>query len=166
MIEIMVVMIVLTISMAMFSSTLVGTARQNANKREVTRAAEGARRQLEILRSEPFDQIFALYNPSADDDPPAAAAPGAAFDVEGLEAVPGDPDGRVGEVVFASTGPTLREDAVHAALGMPRDLSGDLAIDDGDHSGDYIILPVLVRVRWQGATGPHVLEMQSLFTDL
>lgn len=50
-------------------------------------------------------------------------------------------------------------------LGMPRDLNGDSIIDDLDHSQDYIILPVRVRVEWQGNHGSRSLEICTMLVD-
>ena len=47
----------------------------------------------------------------------------------------------------------LHEDMDLPALGFPRDLNGDGAIDGADHAGDYSILPVQVVVRWRAAGG-------------
>jgi hypothetical protein len=52
-----------------------------------------------------------------------------------------------------NTGAVLREDAVDAELGMPRDLDGDGTVDTDDHAGDYLVLPVRVRVTWDGVSG-------------
>ena len=40
-----------------------------------------------------------------------------------------------------------------AQLGMPRDLDGDGLATHTDVSGDALLLPVVVRARWQGAGG-------------
>ena len=58
----------------------------------------------------------------------------------------------------------LREDVVLPALGMPRDLNGDNRIDDVDHRYDAIVIPVLVRIRWQGRYGERSYECGTLLT--
>ena len=68
-------------------------------------------------------------------------------------------DGRVGEVVFPGDGKVLREDGDDPLLGMPRDLDLDDETDAADHADDYRILPVLVRVRWNGPVGPKQLQL-------
>ena len=166
-VELMIVLIVLTICMGMFSSTIVSTARQNRLKRETATAAEAARRMLEILRSEPFAQLFRRYNADPADDPDGAGtAPGRGFAVETLTLVEGDADGLAGEILFPSQGPELREDTAAGALGMPRDLSGDAEIDGEDHSGDYVILPVQIRVRWRGLAGERTFDIYSQLVDM
>lgn len=163
----MVVFVVLTVAMAMFTSTMASTARQRMTKRESAVAAEAGRRMLEVMRSGLHAQTFARFNASPDDDPGGAGtAPGKDFAVPGLAPTPDDPDGFVGEVVFSSNGPVLLEDVVRPDLGMPRDLNADGEIDGGDHSGDYAVLPVMVRLRWQSRSGPRELEMFTLLADL
>jgi len=67
----------------------------------------------------------------------------------------------------AAPGPAweLREDFISADWGMPRDLSGDSVIDAEDHSKDFILLPVTVRVEWQGSFGPRTYEVQTMLAD-
>jgi prepilin-type N-terminal cleavage/methylation domain-containing protein len=167
-VELTVVMVVLTLAIAMFSSTLASTAARTPLAREQTAAAEAARRQLEILRSEPFGEVFARFNAEAADDPDGpGTAPGPGFAVRGLRAMPDDADGLVGELLFPAIGAALREDLPSELFGTPRDLDGDTLIDDVDHAGDYIVLPVLVRVRWESAGGAErVFEMSTMFVDL
>jgi hypothetical protein len=82
-----------------------------------------------------------------------------------FRSVAGDADGRVGEVIFPNGGngaTFLAENEVDPALGLTRDLNGDGAIDALDHSGDYRLLPVRVRVAWSGATGDRQIELEAL----
>lgn len=167
MVEVMVVFVVLTVAMAMFTSTMASTARQRMTKRESAIAAEAGRRMLEVMRAGIHAQTFARYNESPADDPGGAGtAPGKDFAVTGLAPADDDPDGFVGEIVFSSPGPVLREDVELLDLGMPRDLDADGEIDAEDHSGDYEVLPVMVRLRWQSGSGPRELEMFTLLADL
>ena len=84
-----------------------------------------------------------------------------------LNVQPGDADGMVGQIRFptAPAGVTLRENIVDASLGMPRDLNGDGIWDDVGHSGDYIALPVTIRLDWAGVTGNRSLELDMLLVD-
>ena len=59
----------------------------------------------------------------------------------------------------------LREDHQDERLGMPRDLNGDSILDDLDHASDYILLPVRIRVEWQGRNGPRSFEIHSMLTE-
>jgi type II secretory pathway pseudopilin PulG len=167
MVEVMVVFVVLTVAMAMFTSTMASTSRQRLSKREGAIAAEAGRRMLEILRASTHAQVFALYNASPVDDPGGAGtAPGKNFGVASLAPTDDDPDGCVGEIIFPAAGPTLPEDVEIAELGMSRDLDADGLIDSEDHAGDYAVLPVQVRLRWKGRAGVRELQMFTLLADL
>ncbi len=58
----------------------------------------------------------------------------------------------------------LREDFTSEDLGLPRDLNGDSIIDAEDHSGDYLLLPITIRVEWAGPHGPRSYEVHSMLT--
>lgn len=144
---------------------LIGRAQQHT--REVGRATQAARQVIESIEAEAFPEAFRRYNGEPTDDPGGAGtAPGKNFDVFGLSARAGDLDGLPGEVIFPS--PTaqpgeLREDFVDARLGMPRDLSGDGAIDGTtNYATNYRILPVRVRVVWVSPSGPGRVELRTL----
>jgi len=166
-VELALVMAVLLSALLIFSSTISGVARQRAVNRESSLAMEAARNELEILRSEDFSALFALFNDDPTDDPNGAGtAPGHRFVVKDLDAAPGLPDGLAGEIWFPSSvdpvnGLELREDVVDHNLGMPRDLSGDGVIDAQDHAASYFILPVRIRVRWKGKSGVRQYELSS-----
>jgi len=133
--------------------------------RETGRAIEASRSLIEEMRGQPFDEIWARYNADPADDPGGpGTAPGAAFAVAGLAPVPGDPDGFVGQVVFPAIGGELREDAVDVRLGAPRDLNLDGGVDAFDHSGDYAVLPVLVRVEWRGKGPSRHVDLCTTIT--
>ena len=88
-----------------------------------------------------------------------------------LDPADDSPDGMHGEVFFPTIGDPLvgvqlREDLVDDDLGMPRDLSGDSIIDDQDHAGDYFVLPVMIRVRWQGKSGAQEYALYSAISDV
>lgn len=165
--ELMVAMMVMTVSVYILSSTITATIAHSAGKRERVRAVEAVRSLLEEMRSLPCSSLFALYNDDPSDDPGGVnTAPGSSFLVEGLEAQEMDADGFVGEIILPAANAPLREDAVNAPLGLPRDLNGDALIDDKDHSLDYILLPVQIRVKWSGYVGEREFEMFTMFSDL
>lgn len=135
--------------------------------RESTLATEAARQAIERMQGETFDEIHARFNDDPDDDPDGVGtAPGAGLAVEGLDLLPGDADGFAGEILFPTmNGFDLREDVDDRDLGMPRDLDLDGTIDDSDHSGNYRILPVLVRIEWAGTTGERFMSFKTILTE-
>jgi len=50
-------------------------------------------------------------------------------------------------------------------MGMPRDLDGDGDVEVVDVSGNYRLLPVVVRLRWRGFSGERSMEAQTLIAD-
>lgn len=188
-IEVLVVMTILAVSVSIFSGMVVTTARQRAINRETAVAAEAARVLIETMRNTPFREIYPRYNDDPADDPDGAGtAPGHRFAVLGLQALDAAPDGLVGEVFFPDAeveitlgggismiggggGPVtvmdlqLREDIANAELGTPRDLNGDSIIDDVDHAGDYILLPMYVSLEWQGHIGRRELQVHAILTS-
>jgi hypothetical protein len=164
--DVTVAMALLTIALCGITGSIVASGGLEKTNRETALAEAGVRGMLEKLNGVPFASVFPLYDSTATDDPAGPGAPGANFAVAGLQAAPGDPDGQPGEIVFPTVGagPTLqlREDVVVPELGMPRDLNGDGVIDALDHSADYRILPVQVRVRWVGARGVRVVTAETI----
>jgi len=163
-----------TIAIAILISGVVGylqamvqLERAQQRTREVGRATQAARQIVESIRAEAFAEAFRRYNDETNDDPGGiGTAPGKHFDVPGLSARQGDPDGLPGEVVF----PTpvgqpafLSEAVVDARLGMPRDLNGDGVINPlVNYNMEYTILPVLVRVEWVSSCGPGSVEVKTM----
>jgi type II secretory pathway pseudopilin PulG len=169
-IEVVVAMSVLVVGLLAYMRAITSAALAARTTRETTLATEAAWRVIESMRAQQnFNQVFSLYNTTTADDPGGIAAPGANFAVPGLRAVVGDPDGMPGEIVFPTTtvggAVQLREDFVNAKLGMPRDVNGDGVIDGNDHSADYQLLPVLVRVRWHGVAGNGLVELPTMISN-
>jgi len=163
------------VAVTMYSSSVGAIARQREINRESAVAAAASQVVLERMRDCAFHDLWTLYNADPDDDPGGAGtAPGSRFAIPGLDALPESPDGLQGEVILPaiqrSVGELpiweLREDFEDAGLGLPRDLTGDEVVDSFDHAEDYRVLPVMVRVRWQGPTGPRRFQVHSLFSDM
>ncbi|MEW6071022.1 MAG: hypothetical protein AB1726_00315 [Planctomycetota bacterium] len=135
-------------------------------------AREAVQRTIDDLSWTSFREVYARYNEDPFDDPDGAGtASGDRFSVPGLAPRSPDPETAVGRISFPTIfdfdcGLALREDVLDPALGMPRDLNGDGQVDRRDHSRDYALLPVRVRVEWRGAAGPSVLEVETLIGDL
>jgi len=161
----MVVLAILTIALSMFSRTLVSSAQLDPLNREIVIAGEAARSKLEEIRNKRFGDIYVLFNGDPADDPDGAGtAPGAEFLVESLDPIAGQ--GFIGSVYFPEAAGMLREDAVDAMLGMPRDLNADGLVDADARAEDYVVLPVRVRIEWHGSGGDRQLDMYTMFADL
>ena len=166
-IELLTAVTILVFGIGALISMVAATSAANQLNRETATAIAAAQGAVERLRAAPFEEAFALYNTDGGDDPDGAdTAPGASFDVRGLEAQPGDADGLVGEIVMPADGPQLWEDEDLPLFGLPRDLNMDDVVDAADHAGDYRVLPVLVRVQWQGRTGPRRIQLLTTIADL
>lgn len=163
-IEVVLVMTVMLVAVSMLSGTLLAAARQRSFQKEEALASLAVRNVLERLREQPCQEVYASYNTDPADDPLGpGTAPGPRFAVPGLSPVPEAEDPLTGTVVFPerllpSGARELREDLANPLLGMPRDLNGDNVVDEENHAGDYLILPVEVRVDWRGRDGNRELR--------
>ena len=171
-VEIMVSASVLVVGMLGFAQVIAFSVGSSTANQERNIAIEAVRAKIEEIQTADFDDLFELYNPIAGDDPGGAGtAPGNTFTVPGLQPDPNDPDGIVGQVITpAMVGNTgaweIREDFQSAGLGMPRDLNGDGIVDQVDHSADYGIFPVQVRIQWMGVRGVSTMDFKVLVAPL
>lgn len=171
-VEIMISASVLVVGLLGFAQVIAFSVGSTTTNQESNLAIEAARAKIEEIQTANFDDLFELYNQIGGDDPGGAGtAPGSTFTVPGLQPDPNDPDGFVGQVIIpAMVGNAgaweIREDIQDAGLGMPRDLSGDGIIDQLDHSDDYGILPVQVRVQWRGVRGVSRMDFKVLVAPL
>jgi len=157
--EVALLSIFLLVAIGGLSGAVLSSLRLSRATEESAHADAAVRALAADMQTGAFDALFRLYNGDPGDDPVPGTGPGNAFDVRGLEPVRNDPDGRVGEVIFPGDGVTLREDWNDRLLGMPRDL--DLLEPDADPSvaTAYRILPLVVRVRWNGAAGVQQVQL-------
>jgi type II secretory pathway pseudopilin PulG len=89
----------------------------------------------------------------------AGGDPGATFEVGGLD--PWPTEAAVGTITVV-TDETQTDLELGVALGMPRDLNGDGAVDDTDVRDDAVLLPIIVQLRWRGEAGDRQLR-QSIY---
>ena len=165
-IEVMLAVSVMSIALTSFIVGILSSSVATETSHEATIAQEAVRRMVETLQAADFTEVYALFNANGADDPDGAGtAPGNGFVVDGLQVLSGDADGLAGEIRFPTADKggvlVLREDLVSTVFGTPRDLSGDGVVDDEDHSGDYQLLPVWVRVQWTGKSGPGKYETRT-----
>ncbi len=160
--EVLIALVMFTVAVAAYASAVASTSQSSAERRAASLAAAAARDVIERMRATPAHQRFASYNADPSDDPGGAGtAPGALFAVEGLSPLPGDADGFVGVVEFALLEGQLREDAVDARLGMPRDLNGDTLVDGNSRASDYKLLPVCIRIEHEVRGDRRVFELHT-----
>ena len=168
-IEVTVAMFILFVALGATLGTISTFSALEQSNRESTVAQIAARSALEQLQATSFAQIFATFNTDPNDDPAGVGtAPGPGFAVAGLDPQDGDPDGLVGRIMlpFVPGAPTvLRENLVDPSFGLPRDLDGDGAVDGGDRAGDYLVLPVRIRIEWTGPSGNRSSEVQALIAS-
>jgi type II secretory pathway pseudopilin PulG len=191
-VEVVVALSVLVVAASIFCQTLLSAARMRQLNRDNALAADAARVVLEQMRNRNFLDIYKAYNEDPKDDPGGIGqGPGNLFDVSGLDPLDDAPQGKVGRVTFPSMavqvtqtsgaggkkslgggGTTttvtqwhLREDVTNESLGMPRDLNGNNVIDTADHSSDYSVLPVRVRIEWKSGAGARRFEIVTQLGD-
>ena len=144
-------MVLLTVAVGGLAGAITWGLRLHRSNGETAHAEAAAREIAARLHDVPFEQIFTTWS----------AAPN--VEVPELNPRPDDPDGLVGRLIFPTVDvggvPRLREDVVMPALGMPRDLDASGGVDLADHSLDYVILPVTVRLEWRGAAGDASLDL-------
>jgi len=164
-VELVVSMAVILVGVLAFSRALTESLALGARNRETALATAAAQGVVEQLYAADITRVFALYNDDPDDDPDGTgSAPGASFVAAGLEprAQDGGKQGRILFPVVAGNPAELREDLVDSKLRTPLDLDLDGAVDGGDHSANYRLLPVLVRVAWQDGTAQRELEVATI----
>ncbi|HTF87280.1 MAG TPA: hypothetical protein VK843_02645 [Planctomycetota bacterium] len=166
-VDVMMAAVVLAVAISGVCGSIVVSMSLNRVNRDTAVAQQAARLVLEEIESRTFNEVFAAYNADAGDNAGLlSAAPGANFVVAGLEPLDGDADGMCGRIMFptqvAGGVEQLREDFVDPALGMPRDLNSDAVVDALDHATNYRVLPVRVRIEWQGSTGPRSVDIETM----
>jgi type II secretory pathway pseudopilin PulG len=166
MVEVAILTVLLLVAVGGLSGAVLSSVRLSRATEESALAADAARALGARMQAGTFAELFRNYNADPDDDV-GGTGPGAAFDVEGLTPRTGDPDGRVGRIVFPSvptgigSGEILREDFVDERLGMPRDLNGNGdTLDAMDR--DYLVLPARLIVEWTGTSGNRQVELDVL----
>ncbi len=161
------------------ASLLVSSITLESGNRGNLAAVSSVRNVVETVESTPFEEIFKRFNTDPADDPlGAGTAEGNEFyfvfgKSSKLERVL-SPTGNAGTVFRVQIRfPTdafgrLAEGTAPLTTGMPTDLNNDGFVMVGaDTAGDYKVLPMRIRVSWQGPSGTEdmvfhrVLSRQS-----
>lgn len=160
-------MSVVLIAMLAGVTSLTGSSILGQNSQETSLATQAARGAMESLRGLEFASVLASFNDDGSDDPAGSnTAPGPHFDVNSLGAQEGDVDGLAGEILLPLTSSgQLVESQNRPEFGLPMDLNGDGSIDSSDRSTDYTLLPVIVRIRWQGRNGDRELQFATILGE-
>lgn len=99
--ELLIAMTVVALAGVLLAQTTASRMRLHRSSSDRAAAVEAARRAIERMRAEPFEEVFARYNPSPEDDPEGVGtAPGHRFAEEGLVPLASAVDGRVGTIEF------------------------------------------------------------------
>ncbi len=167
MLELMVAIAAMSVGLLGFTQALVTSMRAQRMSHEQGLATEAARRQIELMKTVGFVNVFRQFNGHRGDDLAGpGTAPGALFAVPGLQAPRNSGLAQPGEILFPvqSDQPgTLREDLLRTEFGTPLDLNLDNGtIDSSDRSTDYRVLPVVVRVRWSSLAGSGEVRIATL----
>jgi len=166
---------IILIALSLFVQMLDAGLRLRQTVREEWAASARAQEVLEQMRNENLRDVVRLYNTDPFDDPNGpGTAPGDRFAVPDLDPLPTDPAGMVGSIELpiwnagSEVAPDwrVREDLANDELGTPRDLNGDCIVDALDHTEDYSILPVVIRMRWQGRHGRREFRLYSALTEI
>ena len=166
-VDICVALFVLSASLGVLVSAVFSGIRLARSDEETAVASQALRSALARIGSLPPREAFAILNAEKADD--IAGQTSAAY-LALEESLLGDSSGQAVtiQVVFPVQDDlpgVLREDLELPALGMPRDLDGDGEIDSADHSGDVVLLPVLLRLEWEGAAGLQSLQLATILGD-
>lgn len=156
-IEVLVTASVLLIGLLAMTSTsfVANSLRRNASDQQVAQAGmqaivedlHAAAREASDDESQWAQDVIAVYGPGGN--------PGDEFDIDGLDSWNDFPTVAEVEIV---TDETVTDADLGVSAGMPRDLDGDGAANDTDVTDSASLLPVVVRLRWQGASGRHQMS--------
>ncbi len=165
--EVLIACVVAFIAICALVAAISNAMMVTEQNREYARAMEAARNKLEEMQSYEFTQVFAAYNQATGDDPPSA--PGSDFTVEGLNVWAADPDGFQGKVILPES-PTQSGwvDEIRTAqicgTSSAMDLNGDGDSTDTFNPAvnRYGMMPVLIRIEWNGVNDNSVYELRAV----
>ncbi len=133
--------------LTLWGSTISG-ARTIGAAEERKHALNIAQGKLEELKSRSMDLLIATYRPNGTE--------GDTFQAAGIDE---DEDRALGRIVFY-TDETDSENG--AGLGFPMDLNGDGDANDRDVATGFTLLPVRIRVTWEGSLGRQFVDVTAI----
>lgn len=165
-VDICVALVVLSISLGILVSSVFSGIRMAKSDQETAAANQALRSAMTRLEAAPAREVFAVCNLDASDDLQGQSA-------SSYLAIPtyALTDREGGALSITASFPVLdqapgvlREDLDLPELGLPRDLNGDGTIDSGDHADDFVLLPILLTLEWDGPSGAHSVRMATILT--
>jgi len=141
-------MAVLAVALLSLWGTIVYCSKSNRASEQKKRAMNAAQAKIEELKSVPFSTLIDEYGPSG--------TTGDRFLVTSIDDDQAHAEGRI--VFFVDE----TDASGDPSIGLPMDLNGDGDTDDLDVSANYLLLPVKVRIRWDGALGSQIVELRSI----
>jgi hypothetical protein len=141
-------MVILAVALLTLWGTLVYCSRSNMAAEQKKMALNAAQAMVEEMKSRPFDTLINEFGP--------AGTEGNTFPVPTLD---NDEARAQGQIAFF-VDETNTEDS--ARFGGPLDLNGDGDMTDVDVSARYQLLPVRIRVEWEGSLGAQHVEVTSI----
>jgi hypothetical protein len=165
-VEVIVTGAVLAVGACALVAALVNAMTLASVNRETAAATQAAREIVERLHGIAPCLVFRSFNKNPYDDPDGAyTAPGESFSFDAGSGIQGEGNLTARIIFPVGDDGLLRENSDDPHFGMPRDLNGDGSIDGNDHSGDYVLLPLRVRISWQGVTGLRFVETSTVLGD-
>ena len=142
---------ILAVALLTLWGSLISGARTMAAAEERKQAVNIAQGKLEELKSRSVDLLIATYGPEGPE--------GSTFPATGID---DDADRALGQIVFY-TDETDSENG--SGLGFPMDLNGDGDAKDEDVASGFTLLPVRIRVTWEGALGSQSVDVTSILRE-
>lgn len=162
-IDVCVALLILAIAVGALVGTMFSALRLDQVNESRAAANQALRAVLEDMRTLEFSTVYAAYNTSSADDPDPDHDYKTGLALKAKLPAGACGSAPVAQVVFPEDKQGfLREDLVDASLGLPRDLNGDGDIDGNDHSADYKILPVTVKLEWKSQSGPQKIQVATV----
>jgi hypothetical protein len=162
-VDLCVALVILAVAVSSLVGATFSALRLDRVNESRAAASQALRSVVEDMKALELTLVYPAFNTSPDDDPDpdydyrskldlSTKLPHGMFVATPVAEIllPENPQGQ------------LREDLDEPLLGMPRDLDGDGLIDAEDHSADYELLPVLLKLQWESPTGLQTVQVATV----